>query len=151
MGAGKLDESIAEYEKVLSLNSKHPLALCNLGAALAQQGKLDQAITQYRLSLQADDARVDTHYNLALAFQGKGQADEALAEYRKVLDLYPNDQQAYWSSCFVATAMEGKGQKAEAMDLLKKAAQLNDRVRVDLQDSARTELRRLQQPPSNQP
>jgi len=145
-GAGKFDESIVEYEKALSLQPNDSLTHCNVGAAFLQQGKLDQAIGHLRSSLEIDPTRADAHYNLAIALRKQGHSDESLAEFRKVLDLYPSDWTTYWTYNQMAIQLSDKGQTAEAIDLLKKAVQINDRTKVDGdQNAALRNLQRLEQ------
>src|SRR5262249_33874454 len=109
------------------------------------QGKLDDAVQHYRLSLQSDPTRAETHYNYALALQASRRPDEALAEFQKTLQLYPSDLAAYWAQQQMAALLLQRGQKTEAIELLRNAVTINERSRVDpTGNAARNLLEQLQ-------
>ena len=57
---GRLDEAIAEYERILKLNPNYPLANYRLAEVYARKGQLDLARTSYARFLQSwDDADQD--------------------------------------------------------------------------------------------
>lgn len=58
--AGKLDEAISEFERILRLNQNYPLAQYHLAQAYERKGQQDQARTAYERFLQTwKDADAD--------------------------------------------------------------------------------------------
>jgi len=143
MALGDLNKAIAEEEQALKYKPNDSLIEGNLGAAYLKKNDLDNAIKHLRLAIQFDPTRSDSHYNLALACERRGLTAEAIAEFRKVLALYPNDLAAYWACHQIATLMP-KENKAEAMELLRRAMEINRRAHVDANNSAANTLERLE-------
>jgi tetratricopeptide (TPR) repeat protein len=142
MALGDLNGAIAEAEKSLKYKPNDSLTEGNLGAAYLQKRDLDNAIKHLRISIQLEPTRSDSHYNLALACEYRGLKDESIAEFRKVLALYPSDLAAYWASQQIATLLPNE-KRAEALQLLERAAEINRRARVDANNTAANDLERL--------
>jgi tetratricopeptide (TPR) repeat protein len=142
MALGDLNAAIAEAEKSLRYQPGDSLTEGNLGAAHLQKGDLDNAIKHLRSSIQLDPTRSDSHYNLALACERRGLTAESIAEFRKVLALYPSDLAAYWASQQIASLLP-KENRAERLQLLERAAAINQRAHVDVNGTAARDLEAL--------
>ena len=66
---GRVYEAIENYEKTLSLNSKHFYALYNLGLSLHDIGDYENAIRNYRKLLDLRPDFNDAYYRIGLAFK----------------------------------------------------------------------------------
>ncbi len=91
---GKLEQAIANYQKLLSLKPTADVHN-NLGVALQSQGKLDSAIIHFQQALILRPRSAYTNYNLGLSFQKKGQLREAISYYQKSLALDHTYVEAY--------------------------------------------------------
>jgi tetratricopeptide (TPR) repeat protein len=86
--------------------------------------------------------RWDSHYALALAYERSGSISEAIAEFRKVLTLHPDDLDGYWASEQIAVLLPEEN-KQEAIELLQRAVEINQRAHVDPKNAAAKALERL--------
>jgi tetratricopeptide (TPR) repeat protein len=143
MSLGNLDAAISEDEKSLKFKPNDPLTEGNLGAAYLKKGDLDNAIKHLRMALQLDPSRADSHYNLALATGRRGLIPESVAEFRKVLALYPGDMAAYWA-CEQIAVYVSSDNRAEAMQMLQRAVDINARAHVDGGNTALNTLKGMQ-------
>ena len=86
---GKLDESIAELRKAITLDPKSAVFHLNLGSTLRDQGKLDEAVIEYRKAIELDPKSAVSHLNLGSTLRDQGKLDEAIAEFRNAIELDP--------------------------------------------------------------
>ncbi|MEB3245490.1 MAG: tetratricopeptide repeat protein [Vampirovibrionales bacterium] len=93
----KNPEAIASYERCLSLDPRHALALYRLGTQMGMRGELQQALLYLKKAIQGDPQLVDAWFNLAVA-QEQQDAPEAklaaLSAYERVLKLNPKHVEA---------------------------------------------------------
>ena len=143
----RLNDAVASFQEALRLEPANALAHCNLANTLKRQGKMNEAVEQYQLSLQYEPNRADTRYNYALALEQSGRSDEALREFQTSLQCYPSDLAAYWTQDQMADILIKKGQKPEAIALLRNAVAINARSNVDPSNAARSTLDRLEKAP----
>ncbi len=115
---GRLDEAIAQYQKVLQFNPDETDALNNLGSAFLQQGRLDEAIEHYQKALAINPDSAETHYNLGNALFQQGRTDEAMMHYQKALAINPDSAMAHYN---LGNALLQQGQMDEAMAQYQKA------------------------------
>ncbi len=111
--AGRLDEAVACYRKLLLLKPDMASAHNNLGTALCELGRLGEAEASYRrvLALQPDQA--EAHNNLGTVLFEREKLDEAVASYREALALKPDYAEAY-NNLGAAFYGLGKLRQAEA-------------------------------------
>ena len=64
-----LDDAVASYRRVITLNPEIPEVYCNLGIALIDQGKLGEAIDSYRNALKLKQNYAEVYNNLGIAFR----------------------------------------------------------------------------------
>ncbi|MGZ4962601.1 MAG: tetratricopeptide repeat protein [Limisphaerales bacterium] len=144
----KLDDAVKEFQLAITLQPENALAHCNLANTLKKQGKMADAISQYEEALRYEPNLADTRYNYALALSQSGKTDQALQEFQRTLQCFPSDLAAYWTQQQMAQILEHKGQKSEAIALLRNAVTINDRSHVDPSGNvARGMLERLEKSP----
>jgi Tfp pilus assembly protein PilF len=100
--AGRIAEAIADYRRLLEIDSDVVEAQNNLGNALAATGKWAEAIACYRRALQIAPAFSQAQmnlahalHNLALNYYGQGKLDEAIAHFTQAIDAKPNFPEAH--------------------------------------------------------
>jgi tetratricopeptide (TPR) repeat protein len=112
--AGKLDEAIQDYRRVLDVYPQMGEVRSNLGAALAASGRYSDAIVEYnRALLQKPDPRV--RLNLALAYYKTSQYPKAIETLKKVRNEQPSELQPVivLADCYLRL-----GQNKEVIELL---------------------------------
>ena len=112
--AGKLDDAIRDYRRVLEIYPQMGEVRSNLGAALAASGHYSEAISEYNRALaQKPDPRV--RLNLALAYYKTSQYPKAIETLRKVRNEQPGELQPILvlADCYLRL-----GQNKEVAELL---------------------------------
>jgi tetratricopeptide (TPR) repeat protein len=94
LSAGKLDEAIERYERVLAFNARSAAAHNDLGAAYGRQGRVDRAIGSFEKALEMNPDFADAHCNLAMALYSAGRYDEAIGHVEQALRLQPDMERA---------------------------------------------------------
>ena len=69
LDAGKYENAISYYDKILTLNSSDLSALNNKGTALNYMGKNQDALTQYDKALAIDPNNIDALYNKSFTLE----------------------------------------------------------------------------------
>ena len=93
--AGRLDEAVACYGRVLELKPGYPGAHNNLGVALGRQGRLDEAVACYGRALALKPDYPEAHNNLGTALGRQGRLDEAITCFGRALALKPDYPEAH--------------------------------------------------------
>ncbi|SJZ91247.1 Tetratricopeptide repeat-containing protein [Enhydrobacter aerosaccus] len=88
--AGRLDEAISSYFKLLTQRPYHAELHNSLGMALRQAGKLEAAVSHHRLSLAEDPDNAALHSNLGNALRAANRADEAVKHHFRSIALNRN-------------------------------------------------------------
>ncbi len=88
--AGRLDESLAAYERALGLLSNFPKTHHNYAGALAAAGRRDEAAAQYQIALAQSPALPDAYYGLGNVRREQGRIAEAIACYEAALRFRPD-------------------------------------------------------------
>jgi len=120
--AGRLDEAVACYRRVLALRADLPEVHFNLGVALARQGQPDDAAACYRRALELKPDYVAAWSNLGNVLRAQGRLDEAVACYRRVLDHAPNVPHIHYN---LGNALKAQGQLDEAVACYRTAIALD--------------------------
>jgi Tfp pilus assembly protein PilF len=87
MGAGKISESMEEYEQVLSLDPEHYRAHNNLGLIYLKQGKDDQAARHFYNAVRINPNDVLSNLNLAKMFLLQRNWGQARLALKAVLEI----------------------------------------------------------------
>lgn len=93
--AGRVQEAISLYTKVLPQQKRNPQLLYLLGTANLQIGKLELGVKQLKQSLKLGPNNPFALNNLGTALYDLKRLDEALASYDKALALKPDYVEAY--------------------------------------------------------
>ncbi|HLG48595.1 MAG TPA: tetratricopeptide repeat-containing glycosyltransferase family protein [Reyranella sp.] len=130
--AGRLDEAIQSYLRLLSLRPYHTELHNNLGVALRLIGKLEASVAHHRLSLTADPDNPALHSNLGNALRAAGQLDEAVKHHFQSIAINRDYGEGFFN---LALCLRDLGRIDEAVGCLGRALALNPQNR-----RARTEL-----------
>lgn len=90
---GQPAAAIPKYEAYLAERPRHPVALSNLGAALAAEGRYEQAAARYRAALEIAD-NPGVRLNLGLSLYKQVLLEEAVVEFLRVRQAQPENRQA---------------------------------------------------------
>ena len=82
---GRVGESVAEYEKAISIKPDFADPYNNLGFIYYERGEIDKAISAYKRALGIKPHFAKVHNNLGAAYLKKGMVDEAWSEFAKAL------------------------------------------------------------------
>ena len=92
--AGRYDEALKIFEKVLEYYPDYIEAYCNAGVACEKKGRTDKAIENYLKAIEIEPRNVQAHYNLSVAYWTFGRWGEVVSELKKVLELDPGHGEA---------------------------------------------------------
>jgi tetratricopeptide (TPR) repeat protein len=112
---GDVNAAIPEYRAYLKQVPENPIALSNLGAALAHAGLYEQAIVEYKHALQLQPANVRVRLNLALAYYKASEIFDAAEESQRVLEAEADNRQAIF---LLADCDLRMGENTKVIDLL---------------------------------
>jgi eukaryotic-like serine/threonine-protein kinase len=104
----RLEEALAEAERVVDLDPLSPFATTNLGWVLSMIDHLDAAIEQFNKTLEIDPSFLPVKTCLAFAYMGKRM-------YREAIECL---QDWTWSRCILGEAYALAGQDEAARQLL---------------------------------
>lgn len=83
--AGRLEDAVDCYQRILELEPRHVDALGNLGAALRRLGQTEEAVRIYRQALEVQPQHPDILNNLGSALQSLGRYAEAAACFEQAV------------------------------------------------------------------
>src|SRR5262249_43422935 len=134
---GRLDEAIAELQKVLQVQPDYPEANFNLANALFQKGSVDDAIVHFQKVLQGEPDFAEAHYRLGTALLQKGREADALAQFQKAVQLKPDFSEAVNDLAWeLATAPESSVRDGNrAIELAQQADRLTGSRDLDILDT----------------
>jgi Ca-activated chloride channel homolog len=119
--AGRVDEAIRAYRRIVADGDRRPVVLYNLGSALLAADSLDGAVEALERALFTIDAalRTSARYNLGLAYLKRGlrldgdtraaALQSARRQFRTVLLETPGDRDAQWNYELALRAPTGGG------------------------------------------
>ncbi len=119
--AGRLDEAVALYRQVLTIDNSNVVAYSNLGAALQQQGRLKEAADCYHRALALQPELVEALGNLGTVFKLQGKSEEAAGSYRRALALRPDCAVVH---CDLGVVLQEQGRLDEAIACYRRAIEL---------------------------
>jgi tetratricopeptide (TPR) repeat protein len=130
--AGRLDEAISSYLRLLNVRPYHAELHNNLGVALRLAGKLEASVAHHRLSLAADPRNPALHSNLGNALRAINRLDEAVKHHFQSIALNRDYGEGFYN---LALCLRDLGRLDEAVGCFGRALALNPDNR-----RARTEL-----------
>ncbi|MHC4444549.1 MAG: tetratricopeptide repeat protein [Planctomycetota bacterium] len=93
---GRIEESIAQYHKVLRLVPNHDRAHNNLGNSLLEQKQYDKAIQHYMKAVQSNPKYTHAYLNWGAALARQGKYEEAIDRFDKALELSPDSFKTHY-------------------------------------------------------
>ena len=130
--AGRLDEAISSYLRLLAVRPYHAELHNNLGVALRLAGKLEASVCHHRLSLAADPGNPALHSNLGNALRAAHRLDEAVKHHFHSITLNRDYGEGFFN---LALCLRDLGRLDEAIGCFGRALALNPdnrRARVEL-------------------
>lgn len=118
---GQPAAAIPKYEAYLAERPRHPIALSNLGAALAAEGRYEQAAARYRSALEIAD-NPGVRLNLGLALYKQVLLEEAVEEFLRVRQAQPENRQV---ALLLADSWLALGEHGKVIALLEPLERLN--------------------------
>jgi tetratricopeptide (TPR) repeat protein/SAM-dependent methyltransferase len=110
--AGRLEEAVTEYRRVLDLNPDIEDALANQGMALYSLGRLEQAADCYHRLLRTRPDNAMAANNLGNILRQSGRFDEAETACRHAVEIMPDLAAGHYN---LGLALAGQGRFPEAM------------------------------------
>jgi len=141
---GRPEEAAKLYQRILKLQPDNVIIINNLAWILCEeQGKHQQALELAQRGLKIAPNYVDLIDTRGVAYYRLGQFDKAIQDFTKCLKLYPKGTPAIAATYLhLARALDGLGQKDEAIENLNKALELNAET-GGLSDADADEAQRL--------
>ena len=130
--AGRLDEAISSYLRLLTVRPYHAELHNNLGVALRLAGKLEASVSHHRLSLAADPDNPALHSNLGNALRAANRLDEAVKHHFHSITINRDYAEGFFN---LALCLRDLGRLDEAVGCFGRALALNPdnrRARVEL-------------------
>lgn len=120
--AGRLDEAISSYLRLLSVRPYHAELHNNLGVALRLAGKLDASVSHHRLSLASDPDNPALHSNLGNALRAASRFDQAVQHHFQSIALNRDYGEGFFN---LALCLRDLGRLDEAISCFGRALALN--------------------------
>ncbi|MBV8191115.1 MAG: glycosyltransferase family protein [Alphaproteobacteria bacterium] len=130
--AGRLDEAIAGYLKLLAVQPHHAEVHNNLGVALRLAGKLEASLAHHQLALAADPENPALQSNLGNALRAAGRLEEAVRHHFKSITLSPTYAEGFFN---LALCLRDLGRLDEAVGCFGRSLALHPasrRAKVEL-------------------
>lgn len=118
---GKIDDTIALFEKAIALKPDYTDAQINLGNALMNTGRAEAAVPHFIAALEIEPHNANAHYNLALSLATLSRNDEAIRHLQDALSTQPDDADTQFH---LGGLLYERGDAANALTYLQKAAKL---------------------------
>ena len=129
--AGRLEEAISSYLRLLAVRPDHAELHNNLGVALRLAGKLEASVSHHRLSLAADPDNPALHSNLGNALRAVHRLDEAVKHHYRSIALSRDYAEGFFN---LALCLRDLGRLEEAIGCFSRALTIhpdNRRARVE--------------------
>ena len=120
--AGKSNEAIQEFTRVIELDPTLVEAYLNRGTAWHDKRKPDKAIEDYNIAIELDPNDDLAYNNRGNAWSDKGEYDKAIENFNKAIELNPNLVFAYSNR---GNVWNNKQELNKAIEDFNKAIELN--------------------------
>ena len=94
---GSIEQTVSDYEKVVTINPDFPEALSNLGGYYFRSGKLEKAVTLFQNAVRAYPNFIQALSNLGAALNKLDRSKEAIPHLQKTISLDPEFAIAYYN------------------------------------------------------
>lgn len=156
LATGNYNEAIKAFQKTVEANPKHKGVYNNLGIAYSRINEQGKAIEAYKKAIAVNPNVAQPYNNLGNSYAAIGNKEEAIRAYKKAIELNPNFAEAYnnlGTECLdveeaikayqkaielnpdyanayynLSKVYSAIGRTEEAIELHKKAKQLNPRL-----------------------
>ena len=147
---GEINESLAQFQRAVQIDSGNATATIDIGAAFLKMGLLDKAIDQFRKAEKIDPHYPITYFKLGEALMQKEQVEGAISQFQEALAFAPDYALA---SNGLADAFLKSGELDKAIDQYQKTLVINSHfpgthydlgialIRSGRQDEAMEQLR----------
>jgi predicted TPR repeat methyltransferase len=112
--AGRVDEALVLYGRILEIDPEQPDALHFLGVATLYRGRIDAGLALINKSIAVGPPHADRYSNLGNALLVSGRADEATEAYRKAISLNPALANAHMNLGVILSAQKRFDEAAAA-------------------------------------
>jgi len=120
--AGRMDESLSEFEKAVVVKPYDPQAHYNLGVAYSKRHRNDEAVREYQNALYLYPAYANAHNNLGFTYAEMGRENDALQEYKAAIAIMPDYADAHFN---LGSVYADRGLYDEAISELQRAIAIN--------------------------
>lgn len=117
--AGKTDDAIATFERIVRLTPDQAAAHHNLGLACLRAGRFAPAAEAFDRAVKLKPTDADAFHNLGLALERLGRPREAIAAHRRAVAIKPRMAVAH--HC-LGVLLSGQGRRSEATQAYRRAA-----------------------------
>ena len=118
---GKLNESVAYYEKALEIQPDYPEVHTNLADVLTRLGRLDEAAEHAAEVQRLMPNSAEAHYRMAGILVQRKDFNGAMVQYREAIRLKPDYAEAHYS---LGSALALQGHLDEAFEAFTDAVKL---------------------------
>ncbi len=122
--AGRPEEAIEEYRKVLELDPNYyesTRVRHGIGISLINAGRTEEAVAEFERMVRDDPDSPDAHNYLGLALLKLGKSQEAVVQFQHAVRLLASSPQA---QCNLGTALAQAGQPRQAIEHFELALRL---------------------------
>jgi cytochrome c-type biogenesis protein CcmH/NrfG len=109
--AGRWDEAIRTYLRILELNPDNNDVRTNLGTAYFYQGEVEKAIEIYLEVLERDPGFEGAVFNLAFVYDATGNYDKAIEYYEKFLAMTQDERAREFVEKRIEEIKQKKGER----------------------------------------
>jgi len=120
--AGRLDDALVCYKRVLSISPHFAEAHNNFGVALALLGRIDEAVAHYERAVALKPDYADAHSNMGAALVAQGRVADALTHCERALALSPKHADVH---CNLGVALAAMGRVNDAISHYRRALALS--------------------------
>jgi tetratricopeptide (TPR) repeat protein len=120
--SGKLDESLAHFNKSIELQPDFQKGRVRAAGILIKKGMLEEATVRLQEVLDLNPGHLDAHFRLAGVLETKGLIEEAIPHYEKVLELDSRHLKAHVN---LARIFFNKGMLEEATNQFRELLKIN--------------------------
>jgi tetratricopeptide (TPR) repeat protein len=102
----ELQDSLAQFDRLLSIQPNHIAAVNERGSVLAEMKQFDAALASFETALTLDRRYAEAHLNKGNLYGELGRNDDALASYDEALALKPDLADAWLGRGNVSRALK---------------------------------------------
>ena len=119
--AGRLDEAIDRFKKVIDKYPSNYEGYYNLGLSYLKKGEIDPAVTALQKAAEINPQSVESFFALGEAYFAKGESEKALESFSRAIALNPDSPLAHYNLGLVFYKL---GKNEEALAAFEKAVEV---------------------------